>query len=199
MPTTYPNQRQVKIHRERASSDFLGIKNENWQAAARDLRPHALALYLYLAANADNYTLALSPAAVRQSIGMARSTYHDQFQVLVDKGYLVSNGGSTYDFFEIPRPSLAKQQASSLSDDGLNFEEMPSLDLKETSAVISNPQENIEINNSQENINNSINTVSESSMIPKVKEITIPSPEVKARKRPASAAALQINKGEFHF
>lgn len=66
MPTiTYPNQRMVKIHRERATSDFLGIKNENWQAAARDLGAHATMLYLYLASNADNYTTALSPVAVR--------------------------------------------------------------------------------------------------------------------------------------
>lgn len=40
--TTYPNQRMVRVHRERASSDFLGIKNENWQAASRDLGAHAL-------------------------------------------------------------------------------------------------------------------------------------------------------------
>lgn len=63
--TTYPNQRMVKVHRERAKNDFLGIKNENWQSASRDLGAHALQLYLYLASNADNYTLALSPSAVR--------------------------------------------------------------------------------------------------------------------------------------
>ena len=46
MPNTVPNQRVVAIHREHASSDFLGIKNEHWQAAARDLGAHALMLYL---------------------------------------------------------------------------------------------------------------------------------------------------------
>ena len=65
MPYTVPNQRIAKIHREVAKSDFLGIKNENWQAAARDLGAHALMLYLYLASNADGYNLALSPAAIR--------------------------------------------------------------------------------------------------------------------------------------
>lgn len=60
MPHTVPNQRLVAIHRERATSDFLGIKNSNWQAAARDLGAHALMLYLYFASNADNFTLALS-------------------------------------------------------------------------------------------------------------------------------------------
>lgn len=84
---TFPNQRNIIIHRERATSDFLGIKNENWMAASRDLGAHALRLYLYIAANRDGYELALSPAALRISIGMARSTYHDQFHILVDKGY----------------------------------------------------------------------------------------------------------------
>lgn len=74
---TYPNQRTVKIHREKATTDFLGIKNENWKAASRDLSAHALKLYMYLASNADNFELALSPAAILKEIGMARSTYHE--------------------------------------------------------------------------------------------------------------------------
>ena len=74
---TFPNQKKVCIHREIPKTDFLGIKNENWQAAARDLKPFSLALYLYLASNADNYTLALSPVAVEEAIGMKRSTYND--------------------------------------------------------------------------------------------------------------------------
>ena len=53
MPNTVPNQRIIAIHRERAASDFLGIKNDNWQAAARDLGAHALMLYLYFASNAN--------------------------------------------------------------------------------------------------------------------------------------------------
>ena len=86
MPETFPNQRMITVHREAAKSDFLGIKNENWQAASRDLKPHAFNLYLYFAANADGYSFALSPAAVRQTIGMPNSTYRDQFLILVDKG-----------------------------------------------------------------------------------------------------------------
>lgn len=50
MPNTVPNQRIIAIHRERA---------------ARDLGAHALMLYLYFASNANGFTLALSPAAIR--------------------------------------------------------------------------------------------------------------------------------------
>ena len=38
MPNTVPNQRLITIHRERAASDFLGIKNSHWQAAARAMQ-----------------------------------------------------------------------------------------------------------------------------------------------------------------
>ena len=97
-----PNQRIVTVKRESAKSDFLGIKNENWQAAARNLSPHSMMLYFYIAANADNYTFALSPAAVRQTIGMANSTYRDQFKNLENKGYLVRVSGNQYVFYEKP-------------------------------------------------------------------------------------------------
>ena len=100
-----PNQRIITVKRETPKSDFLGIKNENWQAAAKNLTPHAMMLYFYLASNKDNYTFALSPAAVRQAIGMARSTYHDQFHNLVDKGYLVRVSGNQYVFYEKPHTS----------------------------------------------------------------------------------------------
>ena len=100
-----PNQRIITVKRETPKSDFLGIKNESWQAAARNLTPHAMMLYFYLASNKDNYTFALSPAAVRQAIGMARSTYHDQFHNLVDKGYIVPTGGNHYVFYEKPNTS----------------------------------------------------------------------------------------------
>ena len=84
MPNTSPHQRAVHIHRERVSSDFLGIKNENWKAASRILGAHALLLYMYLAANANNFELALSPAAIEAEIGMPRSTYKDQFRKLIN-------------------------------------------------------------------------------------------------------------------
>ena len=104
MPNTVPNQRIIKIHRIKPGSNYLGIKNDNWQAAARDLGAHGLMLYLYFSANADNFPLSLSPAAIRQAVGMPTSTYRDQFLRLIDKGYIVQRGeGNTYDFFESPQ------------------------------------------------------------------------------------------------
>ena len=142
--TTYPHQRMVKVHRESVKTDFLGIKNENWKAASRNLRPPAFLLYLYLASNANNYTVALSPAAIRQEIGMARSTYHDQFHILVDKGYLVPAHGNTFDFYETPQPRpVQTAPTEEMTDDGFNFTDD---ELQISNAVNSNSGENTEIN-----------------------------------------------------
>lgn len=187
-PITFPNQRTVKVHREKAKSDFLGIKNENWQAASRDLGAHALQLYLYLASNADNYTLALSPAAVRQTIGMARSTYHDQFEKLVLKRYLVPSHGNTYEFYEVPQPATQSQNA--LSADGLNFEESPPCDTPMSSYGQPVSAEDIQIDNRDLGTDRGINTQKETGgepdiYIPKVKEIVISSPVATGKERPA--------------
>ncbi len=155
MSITVPNQRTVRVHRERAAADFLGIKNENWKAAARNLSPHALLLYLYLASNADNYTFALSPAAITADIGMPRSTYHDQFKVLVNKGYLVNTHGNTFDFFEKPQPRPVIQDLNERSPHGLNFEDATPDGLPMEQGVPNSSGDNIEINNRY--INNTIN------------------------------------------
>ena len=184
---TVPNQRTVRIHRERATANFLGIKNENWQAASRDLGAHGLQLYLYLASNADNYTLALSPAAIRQAIGLKRSTYHDKFHELEAKGYLVNTHGNTFEFYEVPQ--AAAQTKNSMTVDGLDFEECPSSD----TPICSNGQgmlsDNIEINNRDSMTDSSINKDNESvrrmeQFIPKVKEVVIKRPKAEGKKRP---------------
>ena len=142
MPKTVPNQRVVAIHRERAQSDFLGIKNSHWQAAARDLGAHALLLYLYFASNANGFTLALSPTAIRQTIGMPPQTYRDQFVKLIDKGYLVQRGnGNTYDFYETPQHTTHTTQDD--TDDGYSFTDAVQ---QQTQAVQNTTAENREIN-----------------------------------------------------
>ena len=155
-PMTFPHQRTVKIHREVPKSDFLGIKNENWKAAARDLSAHAFKLYIYLASNADRFTLALSPAAVRQEIGMARSTYHDQFHVLVDKGYLVNSHGSTYEFFE--RPKVNKSSPASVGYDfekgTLDGQPIPAAEQPKPQTVADMTAEDTEINIDNTNTTN---------------------------------------------
>lgn len=199
-PITFPNQRVVKIHRESVKSDFLGIKNENWQAASRDLGAHGLRLYLYLASNANNYNLALSPAAARAAIGIPRSTYADQFAILVDKGYLVPGVGNTYDFYEVPQP--ATQTQKDMTAYGLEFEESPGSGVQEGSGGHTVTPENIEINNNTDTPNNQTinNREDEEKPIiqkPKVKEVVIPRPVAEGRNRPKPIAEQQ--KAVFEF
>ena len=178
---TYPNQRTVKIHREKATTDFLGIKNENWKAASRDLSAHALKLYMYLASNADNFELALSPAAILKEIGMARSTYHDQFHILENKGYIKHIKGNTYEFFEKPQPS--HDNTTKEFSDGYDFttDELPI-----PTAANSVLAEDIEINNnkSQNNIINSEKSPIVKPYEPKETVIYNKSPEAKGINRP---------------
>lgn len=185
-PVTYPNQRLVRVHRERAAKDFLGIKNENWMAASRTIGATALRLYLYLAANADNYTLALSPAAITRDIGMARSTYTDQFKVLVNMGYLVPAGGNTYDFYEVPQ--TATQTKNDVTADGQDFEECAADGQEQPQTDTVGAGDMIEINNNDLTDNAGINNQNESPSVtvfyPKVKEITIPRPVAEGKNRP---------------
>ena len=194
MPETFPNQRMVKVHRERATA------NENWQAASRDLGAHGLQLYLYLASNADNYTLALSPAAVRQAIGLKRSTYHDKFHELEDKGYLVNTHGNTFEFYEVPQ--AATQTQKEVSANGLDFEENPCRDEQEASVGLSVLPENTEINNMTDTpnntgINNGLTSGEGVIQKPQIKEIVIPRPIAEGKDRPKPVE--QPKKAVFEF
>ena len=142
---------------------------------------------MYLASNADNYTLALSPAAILQEIGLKRSTYHEKFHELEEKGYLVNTHGNTFEFYEVPQ--AAAQSKNLMTVDGLDFEEYPSSD----TPICSNGQgmlsDNIEINNRDSMTDSSINKDNESvrrmeQFIPKVKEVVIKRPKAEGKKRP---------------
>ena len=197
--TTVPNQRTINIHREPVKSDFLGIKNENWQAASRDLGAHALQLYLYLASNANNYSLALSPAAVRQAIGMARSTYHDQFNKLVDRGYLVCSHGNTFEFYEVPKSDTPPQKL--VPPVGHDFDSHPAPATPQPLYGHNVPPEGIEINNRDNDPYTDITNISvedrPDGQKPIIKEIRIPSPIAEGRKRPAYTP--KPSKKEFVF
>lgn len=183
----------IKVHRERATSDFLGIKNENWQAASRDLGAHALRLYLYLAANADGYTFALSPADIRQRIGMPQSTYRDQFPILVDKGYLVPNSSNGFDFFEVPQTRHAPIQSEDCASLGIDFENYAVDVSAQTQTAQDNTAGNIEINNRDDEKNISINNGD----LYQQRVVRIKPPTVNSKKRLTEKPIVQ--KGEFKF
>ena len=97
------------VHREPVDKEFLQIKKSNYYDAYKILGATALALYTYIAGNADGYSFALSPAGVQKGMGMPESTARDQINRLIACGYLVQRGDSNiFDFHERPLP---KEQA----------------------------------------------------------------------------------------
>ena len=193
MPETFPNQRMIQVHREPIESDFLGIKNENWQAASRDLGAHALRLYLYLAANADNYSFALSPADIRQRIGMPTSTYRDQFLILVDKGYLVQSGYNKFDFYEIPQTRHAPIQNDNCAPLGIDFENDTADGFSQAQTAQDTTAKDREINNRDIEKNTSINN---ETLYPE-RVVYITSPIAEGKRRPPEKQ--EVPKGEFIF
>lgn len=107
---TVTNQNTVVIHREMPESNFLQIKNENWQNMIKETQDYpAFILYMYLAANANNYTLALSPAAIKEATGLPKSTYYKKIKLLIEKGYIVEGKGNQLHFYEVPQKSKRKK------------------------------------------------------------------------------------------
>lgn len=145
-------------------------------------------LYMYLASNANNYNLALSPAAIQEAIGMPRSTYRDQFAKLVRKGYLVQTGGNTFAFYEVPQPRVAQPAMDAGTATGHDFEERTTSEHSYENATSAAPPmtdpvhsetgENREINNREIPDNDGTNIVGDSPYkidIP-VRTVRIPSP-----------------------
>lgn len=149
MPSiTYPNQKMVTVHKADLGTSFLGVNNEVWMAACRDLGYPAMVLYLYLSANANNYQFALSPAAIQNALGMPRTTYRDQIQNLSNKGYLVERGGNRFDFYETPqKQSIQIINHEPVTATALCKEECAFLVDDETHSVNTETGEIIEINN----------------------------------------------------
>lgn len=127
---------------------------------------------------------------------MARSTYHDQFHKLVDKGYLVPGKGNTFDFYEVPQTAT---QARSLSSAGIH--ESTGGDNAGSPDGHTVLPEDIEINNIPDTANgiNNSNPISEgmSIHVPEVKEIVIARPKAEGRERPKPVQ--QVKEQEFVF
>ena len=151
MPT-FPNQRIIKIHKEELGGQFLGINLNTMKAAARDLNAPAFKLYIYFAANKKDYTFALSPAAMMQEIGMARSTFYDQFRILEAKGYIMrqKDGSNVFHFYEKPLSETHTESVQETEGSSVRFTEnvWPQFDKKSPSE-----DKEIYINNNKTIIN----------------------------------------------
>ena len=98
-----PNQKIIKINKPQYTDSFLTVGIDEWQRAFQELRqPSAFALYLYLAGNRDGFSLELSQEAIKNSLGISKSTYHRAIDELIDKGYLTEVSGNLLSFHTSP-------------------------------------------------------------------------------------------------
>ena len=125
---TVPHQKVVKIHREDKGNNFISISKESYSKAYRDMSSSsaALGLYIWLVGNKDNYTFALSPEAIENQIGMARSSYNGAVKRLIDLGYLVrkDENSNVYDFYEVTRLD-GKIERKAVESEMIIFEDIP--------------------------------------------------------------------------
>lgn len=98
-----PNQKIIRIEKDKYQSRFLQIGDGQWKKAFQSMRPTVFGLYLYLASNKDGYLLELSAAAVEREIGIKKTAYHTALKDLEEKGYLKKEQGNTYAFSPSPK------------------------------------------------------------------------------------------------
>lgn len=115
----FPNQKHFKINRNNPlalgaeKKQFMALYTENVAAASRNISGEvAFKLYLYLAANADNYEFDFSPQHFANIYGVSIDAAKKAVQKLIDAGYLTPSKKykNSYEFYEIPqeKPSSIK-------------------------------------------------------------------------------------------
>ena len=110
----HKNQKLVVVKKPAYDGNFIQIGKDEWQYAARNLKPTTMLLYMYLAGNKNDYYLALSHTAIEDAIGMSKNTYHRAVAELIEKNYLVQTNGKsdldyeTYCFYTYPKPDNDK-------------------------------------------------------------------------------------------
>lgn len=104
-----PNQRGIKIHKEKTNSEsadnyyakinLLALRN-----AMSSLTPKAFELWIYLSKNIDNHFMWLSKVDFLSWSNIKNSSYYEAFNELKRLGYLVEKEDSKnqFDFYEKP-------------------------------------------------------------------------------------------------
>lgn len=94
--------------------------------ANKTLSPYGLQLYLYLAANNNEYQFALSPAAAEEYAGIKSTTFHKYLRLLEIEGYIVWRQGNLFDFYTSPRDPKDRTHPDEHFE-GITFEETSSV------------------------------------------------------------------------
>ena len=100
---TVPNQKVVKIRREKEGKRYTVLNIESMCQAARALKAGAFKLWCYMSMNTNGHIFALSPTDCEERFGIGIKQYRGAVEELVEKGYLELERGSVYVFNEKTR------------------------------------------------------------------------------------------------
>lgn len=97
---SYPNQKKYHINKKIKEGDiFIMLKWEDYTAAARELSPSALNLFMYLAKNQDKYELWFSSKDYCETFGVTDKTFRNARHELISRGYL-KEGDNNHVYFD---------------------------------------------------------------------------------------------------
>lgn len=105
MPIQYPNQKSIKLQKEKSNKEnkYTIINIAAFQNAIKTLSSNGFKLWCYINKNQDGYTFGLSKVDVfNWGIG-SKSSYDRAVKELIEKGFLVSTDKvDNYIFYELP-------------------------------------------------------------------------------------------------
>ena len=101
-----PNQRTIRIQKEKCDKNnkYSTINLEALQLAMKNLTNAQFKVWMFLAKNADNYNLEISPAEAAVYWGIRKTTMQETIRFFIKVGYLIpiDNSSTYYEFHEIP-------------------------------------------------------------------------------------------------
>lgn len=135
-----PNQKIVTVHASK-EVPFLKVGIEEWQKAYDNLRwaddkairekkkseprVSTLALYLYLAGNAEDFKLELSQKAVENALGISKTSYHRAIHELTILGYIYEDSNGCLNFAPSPKVGIRTQIQDWESDESKVKQDSP--------------------------------------------------------------------------
>lgn len=127
---SYPNQKVVSIKRNmpnkkqnKDNNPFLLVYCSSFKQASKNLKGQvAFKLWLYLVSNAEGFTIAFSPKAVHEQMGVSQDAVRDAFKQLVQNRYLIKDeeGKNRFTFYEHPFSSIVAKAGKRLFLDDNN-------------------------------------------------------------------------------
>ena len=122
----YPNQRTVKVCKTNSTKYFASYGNPEIAEACKVLNGSGFKVWTYIFANANGFSLDISPASAEKYWGIAPSTFEDGINELITKGFIVDGvayQSSTMNEYEIRKKKRNSNNREDNTDPALEYTE----------------------------------------------------------------------------